>query len=53
MVLVEKAILAVLALDAAAFVAVPLVYYASVRGDRARTEQGAPRKVAGPPGGTR
>lgn len=47
MVLVEKAILAVLALDAAVAVALPVVYYASLRADRSRNEHGAARGNAG------
>lgn len=43
MVLIEKAILVVLTLDATAAIAVPLVYYASLRAGRSRAEQeGAP-----------
>ena len=38
MVLVEEAILAVLALDAAVAISLPLVYYASLRADRSRSE---------------
>jgi hypothetical protein len=45
--LVEKAILAVLALDAAAAIALPLVYYASLRADRSRSDHSAPREGAG------
>jgi len=48
MVLIEKAIVAVPALDAAAAIAVPLIYYASLRAARSRGEE----EVL-PPHGTR
>jgi hypothetical protein len=45
-VIVEKALLAVLALDAAVAVALPLVYYASLRADRSRADHEASRRHA-------